>query len=98
MRRRRQAELCLQEELLMYFDYVADLLRSIPAAASRRGIVAGLTAGLIAAGPFRKLADETEAKNSKRKKNRKKKRRGNAQQPPSPPSPPPPPAPATRAD
>jgi hypothetical protein len=32
--------LIVEEEALMYFDYVAELLRSIPTMASRRGLIA----------------------------------------------------------
>jgi type IV secretory pathway VirB10-like protein len=88
--------------------HIARFLLSRSPAPSRRGVLAALTSGLLAAAPFAPVADETEArKNGKRQRKRKKldrrkKRKGGDNQqptsPPPPPSPPSPPAPVARPD
>jgi hypothetical protein len=74
----------------MYFDFFAELLRSLPAA-SRRGV---LTSGLAAILPAALRLDGAEARR-KRKRHRQRKHR-QPQNPTSPPSPPP--GPGTHTD
>jgi hypothetical protein len=67
-------------------------------APSRRGVLAALTSGLLAASPFALVADETEArKNGKRQRKRKKQARRKQRQDTNQQLPPPP-APVVRPD
>jgi hypothetical protein len=66
-----------------------DLIRSLSAGSSRRGVVVGLTRGLLTLLPLALTRGESEAK--KKKKRKRKKRKKSTQSPP--PSPPPPLAP-----
>jgi hypothetical protein len=59
----------------MYFDYVADLLRSLPAQATRRDALIGLTSVLGGLVPASLRRDEAAAGGSGKRKRRRKRRR-----------------------
>jgi hypothetical protein len=55
-------------------DRFEDLIRSFPLATSRRGVLAGLTSGLLAVAPFGLGSEDAATKKRKHKKKKKKKR------------------------
>jgi hypothetical protein len=60
------------------------LTRSLAVAASRRGVLAGLTSSLLVVLPLARVSQEVEARKKKRKNKRKKKRSAVALPPPTP--------------